>query len=206
MPTRMTMVSLYLYLTKSQPMREDAIHNLGPGQTMTVVTFWKPVCSPQCVCFHDDVIKWKHFPRYWPFVRGIHRSPVNSPHKGQWRGTLMFTLICARINGWVNNREAGDLRRHCVHYDVIVMYILISISFTTGASYIRDSFRKVIPLCLQAIPMQMGPRSNPHRVNPNLNTLPKGLKELHLVSECPMVAKNTRPFPRGATLELFQQK
>ena len=29
----------------------------------------------------DDVIKWKHFPRYWPFVSGIHRSPVNSPHK-----------------------------------------------------------------------------------------------------------------------------
>ena len=39
---------------------------------------------------HDDVIKWKHLPRYWPFVRGIHRSPVNSPHKGQWRGALMF--------------------------------------------------------------------------------------------------------------------
>ena len=70
---------------------------------------------------HDDVIKWKHFPRYWPFVRGIHRSPVNSPHKGQWRGALMFTLICARINGWVNNREAGDLRRYRAHYDVIVM-------------------------------------------------------------------------------------
>ena len=60
---------------------------------------------------HDDVIKWKHFPRYWPFVRGIHRSPVNSPHKGQWRGALMFSLICLWINGWVNNREAGDLRR-----------------------------------------------------------------------------------------------
>ena len=71
---------------------------------------------------HDDVIKWKHFPRYWPFVRGIHRSPVNSPHKGQWRGALMFTLICARINGWVNNREAGDFRRYRAHYDVIVMY------------------------------------------------------------------------------------
>ena len=39
---------------------------------------------------HDDVIKWKHFPRYWPFVWGIHRSPVNSPHKGQWCGALMF--------------------------------------------------------------------------------------------------------------------
>ena len=47
--------------------------------------------------------------------------PVNSPHNGQWRGALMFTLICARINGWVNNREAGDLRRHRCHYDVIVM-------------------------------------------------------------------------------------
>ena len=47
----------------------------------------------------------KHFPRYWPFVRGIHRSPVNSPHKEQWRGALVFTLICTRINGWVNNLE-----------------------------------------------------------------------------------------------------
>ena len=71
--------------------------------------------------FDDDVIKWKHFPRYWPFVRGIHRSPVNSPHKGQWRGALMFSLMCARINSWVNNREAGDLRRYRHHYDVIVM-------------------------------------------------------------------------------------
>ena len=70
---------------------------------------------------HDDVIKWKHFPRYWPFVRGIHRPPVNSPHKGQWRGALMFTLICVWINGCVNNREAGDLRRYCAHYGVKVM-------------------------------------------------------------------------------------
>ena len=44
--------------------------------------------------YHDDVIKWKHFPRYWPFVRRILRSPVNSPHKGQWREALMFSLIC----------------------------------------------------------------------------------------------------------------
>ena len=64
--------------------------------------------------------KWKHAPRYWPFVRGIHLSPVISPHKGQWRGALMFSLIFARIKGWVNNGEAGDLAtpscplwRHC---------------------------------------------------------------------------------------------
>ena len=70
---------------------------------------------------HDDVIKWNHFPRYWPFVRGIHRSPVDSPHKGQWRGALMFSLICTRIKCRVNNVEAGDMRRHHVHYDVNVM-------------------------------------------------------------------------------------
>ena len=70
---------------------------------------------------HVNVIKWKLFPRYWPFVWGIHRSPVNSPHKGQWRGALMFSLICAWINSRVNNREAGDLRHHRAHYDVVVM-------------------------------------------------------------------------------------
>ena len=67
---------------------------------------------------HDDVIKWKYFPRYWPFVGGIHQSPVNSPHKGQWRGALMFCLVCVWISGWINNREAGDLRRYRAHYDV----------------------------------------------------------------------------------------
>ena len=70
---------------------------------------------------YDYVIKWKHFPRNWSFVRGIHRSLVNSPRKGQWRGDLMFSLICVWINDWVNNREAGDLRRNRAHYDVIVM-------------------------------------------------------------------------------------
>ena len=63
----------------------------------------------------------KHFPRNWPFVRGIHRSPVNSQHKGQGCGTLMFSLIRAWINRWVNNGEAGDLRRIRPHYDVTVM-------------------------------------------------------------------------------------
>ena len=72
---------------------------------------------------HDDVIKWKHFPRYWPIVRGIHRSPVNYPHKGQWRGALMSFFICARINGWVDNGNAGDLRRHRAHYDISAMLL-----------------------------------------------------------------------------------
>ena len=78
--------------------------------------WWPPWDAPR-----HDVIKWKHFLRYWTFVRGIHRSPVNSPHKGQWRRTLMINLICARINGWINNCEAGDLRRHRLHQYVIVV-------------------------------------------------------------------------------------
>ena len=52
---------------------------------------------------------------------GIHQSAVNFHHKGQWRRALMFSLICVWINGWTNNREAGDLGRHHIHYDVNVM-------------------------------------------------------------------------------------
>ena len=82
----------------------------------------------------NNVIKWKHFPcswwrhqmetfsRYWPFVQGIHWSPVNSPHKNQWRGALIFSLICTWINGWAIDREAGDLRRYRTNFDVPVMY------------------------------------------------------------------------------------
>ena len=88
---------------------------------------WRPPChglNVPILVIHDNVIKWNHFPRYWSFVRGIHRSPVNSPHKGQWSGALMFSLIFARINGWVNSREAGDLRRYRAHYDDSVMSCL----------------------------------------------------------------------------------
>ena len=70
---------------------------------------------------HDDVIKWKHFPRYWPFVRGIHRSPVNSHTKASDAELRSFLWSVLWIIGWVNNHEAGDLRRHRALYDVIVM-------------------------------------------------------------------------------------
>ena len=83
--------------------------------------FWQVIISHGMGFLHDGVIIWKHFPRYWPFARGIHRSPVNSPHKGQWRRALRLSLICVWINGWVNNHETGDLRCQCAHYDVIVM-------------------------------------------------------------------------------------
>ena len=98
---------------------------------------------------HDNVIKWKHFPRYWPFVRGIHRSPVNSPHKGQWHGALMFTLICARINGCVNNREAGDLR--CVS-DIFKCFLLnenVWISIKMSQKFVPEGPINHIPALVQ---------------------------------------------------------
>ena len=68
---------------------------------------------------------WRHqmetIPALLAICAGNSRSPVNSPHKGQWRGALMFSLIYAWINSWVNKGEAGDLRHHRAHYDVTVM-------------------------------------------------------------------------------------
>ena len=76
-----------------------------------------------CLKFHSTW--WRHqmetFSALLTLCARNSPVPVNSPHKGQWRGALMFSLICARINDWVNNREAGDLRRHGGHYGVNVM-------------------------------------------------------------------------------------
>ena len=76
---------------------------------------------------HKRHIWWRHhFPHYWPFVRGNHQSTANSPHKGQWRGALQTSLISAWMNSWVNNCEAGDLRRHCAHYDISLIFDVTS--------------------------------------------------------------------------------
>ena len=86
-----------------------------------------------CVMKLQNGVKWGRL--FLPVPRWRHQmdtfsvllalcagnSPVNSPHKGQWRGALMFSLISAWLNGRVDNREAGDLRRHRAHYDVTVM-------------------------------------------------------------------------------------
>ena len=70
-----------------------------------------------------------------PLWTGIHWSLVNSPREGQWRGALMFSLICIWINGWVNNPKSGDLRCHRAHYDVTVM---VYSSFNTSRVKLRD--------------------------------------------------------------------
>ena len=57
----------------------------------------------------------------WGESTGHRCSPVDSPHKGQWRGALMFSLICAWANGWANSWYACDLKRHRAQYDVIII-------------------------------------------------------------------------------------
>ena len=72
---------------------------------------------------------WRHrmetFSTLLP-LKGINRSPVNSPHKGQWRRAVMFSLIWAWTNSWASIRDAGDLRRHRAHYDLTVMVFMVT--------------------------------------------------------------------------------
>ena len=73
---------------------------------------------------------WRHqmetFSALLVICVGIHRSPVNSPHKGQWRGDLMFSLIGCLNKRLSKHRNTSDLRHHRAHYDVNVMVSLIS--------------------------------------------------------------------------------
>ena len=107
----------------------------------------KPSNTFQFTSKYENIPPWwrqmeAFFAWYWPFVPGIHRSPVNSPHKDQWRGALVFSLICAWIISWVNNREAGDLRRYLAHCDVSVSIYLVVYSL----------HHNVVPT-LQSIPL-----------------------------------------------------
>ena len=90
-------------------------------------------------CRSNAFTWWRHqmetFSALLALYAGNSPVPVNSPHKGQWRGALMFSLIYVWINGWVNNREVGDLRRHRGHYDVIEM--TLSSSFTASPNSFR---------------------------------------------------------------------
>ena len=64
------------------------------------------------------------------------RSPVNSHHKGQWRGSLMFSLIRSWANGWANHRAADDLKLHCTHYDGSVMIFMYSLLCPSLSKYV----------------------------------------------------------------------
>ena len=135
---------LIILLRHVMPLNEENFHLIMPvvkghcARDKPPLTLISACLNPVKMILpqHHDVIIRKHFPRYWPFVWGIQRSPVNIPHKDQWCGALIFSLICAWINDWVNNREAGDLRRHRAHHDVIVMI-----------KHIEDESANLIDIC-----------------------------------------------------------
>ena len=103
---------------------------------------------------HDDVIKWKHFPRYWPFVRGIHRLPVNSPHKGQGRGALMFSLICAGVGGAVRFLVVGTIGQGKDHHGVSSGWSSVWHRSNTGLS---STQYEQIPIILGVWPFWLTP-------------------------------------------------
>ena len=65
-------------------------------------------------------------------------NPRWSPHKDQWREALIFSLICVWTNDWATNPEAGDLRRHRVHYDVPIMYNYSHMSIWSMGKFILN--------------------------------------------------------------------
>ena len=87
--------TLHIYNFRSDKEAQMWIRLICGKRLMSGLTLLLYEPDPHSEHTDADVIKWKHFPHNWSFVRGIHRSPVNSPHKGQWRRALMFSLVCA---------------------------------------------------------------------------------------------------------------
>ena len=105
--------------------------NSSGNSSVCVDTESPDTASPAtCGRKHDDVIRWKHLPRYWPFVGGNHQWTVTSHHKGQWHGALVFPLICAWTNSWANNRNVSVWRSNRTHY-VTAMKKWPGVSFTS---------------------------------------------------------------------------
>ena len=111
----------------------------------------------------NGMLWWRHLVETFFALLAIcaGKSPVTDefPTQGQWRGSLMFSLICVWINGWVNNREAGDLRRYRAHYDVIVMRIvvpLITVRATCPIIFKRTSHRDAGTIVVAILLRQRG--------------------------------------------------
>ena len=104
---------------------KTSVKFIPPSKVLTKALFqcvnWRQFPN-RSIIKTNQLIKWKHLQRYWPFASGIRWWPVDCPHKAQWHGVLMFSLISAWPNAWANNRDVGDLRRHRAHCDVTDTY------------------------------------------------------------------------------------
>ena len=105
-----------------------------------IKSFWKIPSETKCIN-HDDVIKWKKIPFYWPFARKIHRSPVDFPHKSQRRGELTFSLSFAWTKqlstqswgGWFET-PVRSLWRHCT----VIVYLYALFIVPSGLDHTRN--------------------------------------------------------------------
>ena len=106
----------------------------------TVYDWWDIFIHAGIKVNHDDVIKWRRFPRYWSVVQGIHRSPVNSPHKGEWRGALIFSCLNKQLikhsRRWWFETPPCPLWRHC---NVMLEKRLLGQHHASGYSYFCGS-------------------------------------------------------------------
>ena len=131
-------ISIISDVTMYHPCRTQMVPMMAPWTLllgMSCIGFISSaaIMTTECVVWYHDNVSgitelvspwWRHQMETFSALLalwGIHWSPVNFPHKGQWCRALMYSLICAWINSWVNNGKAGDLRHHCAHYDITVM-------------------------------------------------------------------------------------
>ena len=72
----------------------------------------------QTLLHYDNVIKWKHFPHYWPFVRVFHRSPMNSPNKGRWCffDLRLYKRLRKQFRWWFETSSRSLWRRYYDNY------------------------------------------------------------------------------------------
>ena len=136
--------------------------------------------------YHDDVIKWKHFLQLLTLCVG--NSPVTGefPAQSQWRRALMFSLICAWINGYVNNREAGDLRCYHAHYDVTLMWRIVInyISVLTLFPQGQFIFKQVNWFVTVVIYRKTSSISQTKSQNINVSCIPLQLSSLNPLKPC----------------------
>ena len=94
-------------------------------------------------------LRHQHFSCHWPFVRGLHRPPVDSPHKDQWRGALMFSFMCAWTNGWANSEDVGDLRRQSAHcYVTVIESLLLMMTSWHGNAHKGPPVMRSVNVCV----------------------------------------------------------
>ena len=95
------MVSYYYIFRSGQWLISPNQLSIRPLTNWSLAT---PHSSPMSECWHRwvtyycDVMIWKHFPHYWPFVRRIHRSPANQTGLVMWCFGFHFIMLNRLLN------------------------------------------------------------------------------------------------------------